>query len=92
MYGKIYGGSSFGLRDCKYKNGVLYVMSDSYLYTFNLDANLNNFVNSLTIDSSLSNLEVGVFYTSIGTLDGSKLYIKYTLQDDGTFTKDLVII
>ena len=92
MYGKIYGGSSFGLRDCKYKNGVLYVMSDSCLYTFNLDANLNNYVNSLTIDSSLSNLEVGVFYTSIGTLDGSKLYIKYTLQDDGTFTKDLVII
>lgn len=92
MYGKIYGGSSFGLKDCKYKNGVLYVMSDSYLYTFNLDANLNNYVNSLTIDSSLSNLEVGVFYTSVGTLDGSKLYIKYTLQDDGTFTKDLVII
>ena len=68
------------------------VVSRIYLYSFNLDANLNNYVNSLTIDSSLSNLKVGVFYTNVGTLDGSKLYIKYTLQDDGSFTKDLVII
>lgn len=92
LYGKLYNGNSFSLKDCEYKNGTLYVMTDSYLYSFNLDANLNNYVNSLTIDSSLSNLKVGVFYTNVGTLDGSKLYIKYTLQDDGSFTKDLVII
>jgi hypothetical protein len=92
IYGKIYNGASFGLKDCELRNGILYIQTSENLLTFNPSISLNNCIDKLSIDSSLSNLKLGVFYANIGTLDGSKLYIKYTLQDDGTFTKDLVII
>lgn len=44
------------------------------------------------IDSSMSSLTRGEIYSKVGTLDGSNLYVKYILQEDGTFVKELVII
>lgn len=80
------------LCDCLYKNGKLYVMTDSSLYIFDLSASLNNYSSKLTITQSLSNLQVGVFYSQVATLDDSNLYIKYTLLDDGSFDKELVVM
>lgn len=92
MYGKIYNGKSFTITECMVKNGVLYIMVDSYLYGFNINASLDNYVTYLTINSALSNLQAGVFYAQVGTIEDGKLYIKYTLQEDNSFNKEMVIM
>jgi len=92
VFGKLYNGTLFSKTEISYKNGILYVMSGSYLYTFNLAVSRDNCVDKIAIDSSLSNLQAGVFYSQVATLQDSKLYIKYTLLDDGTFDKELVVI
>lgn len=92
MYGKIYKGASFTIYDCQIKGDMLYVMTDSYLYGFDLRISLDNYVTYLSINTSLSNLDAGVFYASAGTLEDGKLYIKYTLQEDNSFTKEMVIM
>jgi len=78
--------------DCLYKNNILYVMTSEALYTLNLNASLDSYTSRLEINYLLSNLQVGVFYSQVATLDGSNLYIKYTLRDDGSFDKELVVI
>jgi len=92
MYGRIYKGNSFTIQECEIKNDMLYIMTDSYLYGFDLNASMDNYITYLSINTSLSSLKAGVFYASAGTLEDGKLYIKYTLQDDNSFNKEMVIM
>ena len=92
VYGRIYKGNSFTIYECEVKNDVLYVMTESYLYGFNIDASLDNYVTYLTINTTISNLQSGVFYAQVGTIEDGKLYIKYTLQEDNSFNKEMVIM
>ena len=71
---------------------MLYIMTESYLYGFDLNASLDNYITYLSINSSLSNLQAGVFYAHAGTIEDGKLYIKYTLQEDNSFNKEMVIM
>lgn len=92
IYGRIYNGKSFTLYECEIKNDMLYIMTDSYLYGFDLNVSLDNYITYLSINTSLSNLQAGVFYATAGTLEDGKLYIKYTLQEDNSFNKEMVIM
>ena len=91
VYGKI-NSTTFIVKDYKTINNLFYITTDSALYVYNLNESMDHPITTLTIDATLSNLQAGVFYQQAGTLDGAKLYIKYTLQDNGSFVKDLVII
>lgn len=92
IYGRIYKGTSFTLYECEIKNDMLYIMTDSYLYGFDLNVSLDNYITYLSVNSSLSNLQAGVFYATAGTIEDGKLYIKYTLQEDNSFNKEMVIM
>lgn len=92
MYGRIYKGNSFTLYECEIKNDMLYIMTESYLYGFDLNASMDNYITYLSINTSLSSLKAGVFYAQAGTLEDGKLYIKYTLQEDNSFNKEMVIM
>jgi len=92
IYGRIYKGNSFTIYECEIKNDMLYIMTESYLYGFNLNASMDNYITYLSINTSLSSLKAGVFYAQVGTIEDGKLYIKYTLQEDNSFNKEMVIM
>lgn len=92
IYGRIFKGGSFSIVECEIKNDMLYIMTESYLYGFNLNASMDNYITYLSINTSLSSLKAGVFYAQAGTLEDGKLYIKYTLQEDNSFNKEMVIM
>ncbi len=94
MFIDLYGtltSTSF-IKGIKVQNDSVFIMTGNYLYEFQPNVTLDNYISRLSIESSMSNLQVGVFYSEIGLIDNNKLYVKYILNPDNSFTKELVII
>ena len=92
-YGYIYKKAGFNyFVSAAVKNNTLYVMTRIMLYAFDLNTSLDNYISSISINGEMSNLEKGIFYSTIGTVSEGKLYVRSYLQADGTFKKEFVVI
>lgn len=79
-------------RSAELKNGKLYVLTNSALQCFNLGESLDNSILNISVNGSMSNLEKGIFYSSIGEVTDGQLYVRSYLQSDGTFKKEFVVV
>lgn len=78
--------------EVKLKESRLYVLTSGQFLIYDFAQSLNKSIINLYVVGSISSLEDGIFYSKVGALDGADLYIKYILQDNDTFIKELVVI
>lgn len=91
QYGQV-SSSCFSNAEFDVRGDLLYVKCTNHLYVYNLVYSKTSPITDLSIDSNISSMKAGVFYSKAGTVGDGTLYIKYVLRDDGTFDKELVII
>ena len=77
--------------DVAVKNNLFYVMTTETLYVFDLNVSLTNYISTMSIDASISNLDKGIFYQKVGEISEGVIYVRLYLQSDGTFKKEFVV-
>lgn len=90
----VYGRLESKLRDpleVVYKNNLLYVLTTTKLYSLSL-SDPTVYLTDLTVDGTLSSLKQGIIYSNVGTLNGSSLYVKYLIKEDGTLVKSEFVL